>query len=256
MIETNTPLVVLVRPQLGENIGMAARAMANFGLRRLRLVSPRDGWSGASAVRDAALAAAAGADAVVEGASLHDTLDAALADCRRAYATTARPRDQAKRVATPAAEMPAIAAAVAAGERTALVFGPERTGLTGEEIARADAILSFPVDPAFPSLNLAQAVLLVAYEWRRASDGDVVPYDATLRSPPAAHAQRLGLFAAADAALTEAGFFRGGPHGEIMRRNFLNAMHRMALTEQDVKSLHGALAALRRRRTAASLRPR
>src|SRR5215467_7769701 len=160
------PIVVLVEPQLGENIGTAARAMANFGLTRLRLVRPRDAWPNVHARR-----AASGADAVLDGAALYDSLPAALADCSFVLATTARAHDQAKPVIGPAEAAREMAPRVAAGETVAVMFGRERWGLMNDEVGLADRIVTFPVNPAFASLNLAQAVLIVAYEWFKAADG-------------------------------------------------------------------------------------
>ncbi|MBV8242345.1 MAG: RNA methyltransferase, partial [Hyphomicrobiales bacterium] len=159
-IETSGPIIVLVEPQLGENIGATARVMANFALNRLRLVKPRDGWPNIHARR-----AASGADRILEAAALFDTLEAAIADCTLVLAATARAHDQAKPVIGPDAAAGLLAPHVAAGERVAVLFGRERYGLENHEVALADRILTFPVNPAFASLNLAQAVAVVAYEW-------------------------------------------------------------------------------------------
>ncbi|MCG8446243.1 MAG: RNA methyltransferase, partial [Hyphomicrobiales bacterium] len=154
------PAIILVEPQLGENIGMTARAMANFGLSRLRLVAPRDGWPS-----EAASKAASGADWVIEGVKVHDTLEAAIADLGLVYATTARDRDMTKPVVGPKTSVDAILTRQMSGEDAGVLFGRERWGLTNEEIALADEILTYPVNPAFASLNIAQAVLLFGYEW-------------------------------------------------------------------------------------------
>src|SRR5262249_17325485 len=154
------PIIVLVEPQLGENIGAAARAMANFALKRLRLVKPRDGWPNLHARR-----AASGADRILEDAAVFDNLEAAIADCTLVLATTARAHDQAKPVIGPQAASELLAPRVAAGENVAVLFGRERYGLENHEVALADRIVTFPINPAFASLNLAQAVALVAYEW-------------------------------------------------------------------------------------------
>jgi tRNA/rRNA methyltransferase len=158
-IETPGPIIVLVEPQLGENIGAAARVMANFGLGRLRLVKPRDGWPNVQAQRSAS-----GADRILNEATLYDTLEAAIADCTVALATTARAHDQAKPVLGPDEAAQFLAPHAAAGENVAVLFGRERYGLENDEVALADRIVTFPVNPAFASLNLAQAVSLVAYE--------------------------------------------------------------------------------------------
>ena len=167
------PAVILVRPQLAVNIGMCARAMANFGLDDLRLVNPRAGWPRSDDYREVAYSAAAGATALLDGARLFDSVGAAVADCRRVYAATARERGQAKAVMTPSVAMAATSAA--AGEKHAILFGPERTGLDNDEVAIADAIVTFPSNPAYASLNLAQAVLLCGYEWFKAAHGDAPP---------------------------------------------------------------------------------
>ena len=162
------PAFVLVRPQMGENIGAAARAMANFGLSRMRVVGPRDGWPNPRAV-----AMASGAGRLLDTAMLSDDLAGAIGDCHLVLATTARPRGLVKDVLTPESAMTLARERIAGGERVAVLFGPERAGLENEDIAQANAIVSVPVDPAFPSLNLAQCVLLMAYEWRRAGLGGV-----------------------------------------------------------------------------------
>src|SRR3984957_9555158 len=164
------PVVVLVEPQLGENIGTAARAMANFGLTRLRLVRPRDAWPNVHARR-----AASGADAVLDAAALYDTLEAALADCIFVLATTARAHDQAKPVVGAAQAAELMAPRIAAGGTVAILFGRERNGLENDEVALADCIVTLPVNPAFASLNLAQAVVIVAYEWFKLASNAKLP---------------------------------------------------------------------------------
>src|SRR5471032_417986 len=159
-IETPAPVVVLVEPQLGENIGAAARAMANFGLSRLRLVKPRQGWP-----NEKARVMAAGADRVLDAAVLYDGLADAIGDCTFVLATTARNHDQAKPVISADAAAAEMVPRVAAGERVAIVFGRERIGLENHEVALADRIVTLPVNPAFASLNLAQAVAILGYEW-------------------------------------------------------------------------------------------
>ncbi|KKK94925.1 hypothetical protein LCGC14_2677940 [marine sediment metagenome] len=156
------PAFVLVRPQMGENIGSAARAMFNFGLDRMRIVDPRDGWPNPRAV-----ALASGAGRLLDAASLHDDVADAVGDCAFVFATTARPRGLIKPVFTPEAAMAKAREVIASGEKVAVMFGPERAGLENDDISRANAIISVPVNPDFASLNLAQCVLLTAYEWRR-----------------------------------------------------------------------------------------
>ena len=173
LVSANAPIIVLVEPQLGQNIGMAARAMGNFALGELRIVNPRDGWPNLHASR-----AAAGADAIVDGATLFDTVADAIADCTMVFATTARAHDQAKPVLSPEAAVQEMAAESGRQGRVAILFGRERWGLNNEEVALADRIVTFPVDPGFASLNLAQAVLLVGYEWfKHANAGALAVFD-------------------------------------------------------------------------------
>jgi tRNA/rRNA methyltransferase len=242
--EASSPIVILVRPQLGENIGMAARAMANFGLRRLRLVAPRDGWGEGTDVRRIALDAAVGARAIVEEAPCFADAAAAIADCQRVYATTARERGQLKPVLGGDALAAEALARTRAGERVAVLFGPERTGLDNDEVNAADAIASFPVDPAFPSLNLAQAVGIVAYEWRMAAEGNRPPFAYAPETPPATHAMKRSFFDYLAGELEAAGYFLIPGKEDLMRRNLINILHRMELTEADVRTLRGAVTAL------------
>ena len=232
------PIVVLVEPQLGENIGTAARAMANFGLTRLRLVRPRDAWPNVHARR-----AASGADAVLDGAALYDTLEAALADCSFVLATTARAHDQAKPVIGPAEAALEMAPRLAAGETVAVVFGRERWGLMNDEVGLADLIMTFPVNPAFASLNLAQAVLIVAYEWFKAAGG-ALPFRMALRSPPAGKEQLFAFFATLERELERVEFFRPAEKRDTMTINLRNIFTRMAPSQQDIQTLHGVVTAI------------
>ncbi len=230
------PIVVLVEPQLGQNIGTTARAMANFGLSRLRLVKPRDGWPDIQAVR-----AASGADAVLDGAQLFDTLQAAIADCQFVLATTARAHDQAKPVLGPEAAAREIVPRVAAGETVAVVFGRERWGLMNDEVGHADAILTYPVNPAFASLNLAQAVLVIAYEHFKLVGGGALPFEMPVRSPPAGKEQLFAFFADLEAELDKVEFFRPPEKRATMTINLRNIFARMRPTQQDVQTLHGVV---------------
>jgi tRNA/rRNA methyltransferase len=241
---TGGPAIVLVRPQLAVNIGMCARAMANFGLADLRLVSPREGWPRSGARRKGAYAAAAGAVHLLEAARVFDSVEAAIADLNYVYATTARERGQAKLVLVPSQAMAASAAGIGRGERHGLLFGPERTGLDNDEVAVADAILTFPVNPAYASLNLAQAVLLCGYEWHRAAHGDVPPFEVPERSPPAQREMVLSFFDFLEGKLDTAGFFRPISKRPVMQRNLRNMFHRMQLTQQDVRTWWGMVVRL------------
>jgi tRNA/rRNA methyltransferase len=233
------PIIVLVEPQLGQNIGTTARAMANFGLSRLRLVKPRDGWPDIQAVR-----AASGADAVLDGAQLFDTLPEAIADCRFVLATTARAHDQAKPVLGPEAAAREIAPRVAAGETVAVVFGRERWGLINDEVGLADAIVTYPVNPAFASLNLAQAVLVIAYEYFKLAGGGALPFAMPVRSPPAGKQQLFAFFADLEAELEKVEFFRPPEKRATMSINLRNIFARMQPTSQDVQTLHGVIMAI------------
>jgi tRNA/rRNA methyltransferase len=238
------PAIVLVRPQLAVNIGMCARAMANFGLADLRLVSPREGWPRTGARRKGAYAAAAGAVHLLEEARVFESVEAAVADLTYVYATTARERGQAKPVLVPSQAMASSAARMAKGERHGLLLGPERTGLDNDEVALADAILTFPVNPAYASLNLAQAVLLCGYEWHRAAHGDTPPFEVAERSPPAQREMVLSFFDFLEGKLDAAGFFRPVSKRPVMQRNLRNMFHRMQLTQQDVRTWWGMVVRL------------
>jgi len=233
------PIVVLVEPQLGQNIGTAARAMANFGLTRLRLVRPRDGWPDIQAVR-----AASGADAVIDGVQLFDSLEAALADCRFVLATTARAHDQAKPVISPEEAAREIAPRVADGETVAVVFGRERWGLENDEVGLADRIVTYPVNPAFASLNLAQAVLVIAYEYFKLSTRNALPFAMPQRSPAAGKEQLFAFFADLEAELEKVEFFRPPEKRPTMTINLRNIFARMQPTSQDVQTLHGVIMAI------------
>ena len=230
------PAFVLVRPQMGENIGAAARAMLNFGLDRMRLVAPRDGWPNQSAV-----AMASGAGRVLDDAVLVDRTVDAVADCTYVFATTARQRDLTKPVMTPERAMEVAREKIAGGEKVAVLFGPERAGLENEDIALANAIISVPVNPEFPSLNLAQCVLLTGYEWRRQSI-ETVPEVMEMAGSDWANAIEMDKLAEHyEDTLDQAGFFFPETKADSMRLNLRNLWSRMPLTQADVRMLHGIL---------------
>ncbi len=233
------PLVILVEPQLGENIGAAARAMANFGLSRLRLVKPRQGWP-----NDKARMMASGATRILEDAELYDTLEAAIADCHFVFATTARAHDQAKPVVGPAEAADLMTPRIAAGETVAVVFGRERNGLENDEVALADRIVTLPVNPAFASLNLAQAVVIVAYEWFKRAAGGALPFAMPQKSAPAPKQQLLAFFASLERELEKVEFFRPPDKRETMQINLRNIFSRMQPTQQDIQTLHGVIMAI------------
>ena len=238
-IETPGPIIVLVEPQLGENIGAAARVMANFGLGRLRLVKPRDGWPNLHARRSAS-----GADRILDDTTLFDTLAAAIADCTLVLATTARAHDQAKPVIGADAAAAFLAPHVAAGENVAVLFGRERYGLENEEVALADRIVTFPVNPAFASLNLAQAVALIGYEWFKLACGGALPFAMPQKSEPAGKEQVQAFFANLERQLDLIEYFRPLDKRATMLVNLRNIFARMQPTRQDIQTLHGIVVAL------------
>ena len=238
MATDRNPVIVLVRPQLGENIGKAARAMLNFGLTELRLVAPRDGWPNPGAGP-----AAAGADEVLEKAALHDTLAEAVADCANVYATTVRKRGVTKPVVTP--EEAARAIHRDAG-RSAIVFGPERSGLETEEVALARTILTVPINPDFGSLNLAQAVILCAYEWSKLK-ALAQPTEEELL-PPAPQDELEGLIAHFEALLEPRNYFFPESRAAASRRTLRTLLTKPGWNHLEVRTLRGVLSTLERDR--------
>ncbi len=242
--DSGEPVFILVAPQMGENIGGAARAMWNFGLQRLRIVAPRDGWPSPKAV-----AMASGAGRLLDAAGVFAATADAMADCHYVFATTARDRDLTKPVLTPERAMAQARALTAAGQRVAVLFGPERAGLENPDIARANALISVPVNPEFPSLNLAQCVLLIAYEWRR--QGAAVPAEvmamAGTQFAEAVEIERLGDHF--EQRLAAAGFFFPATKADGMKLNLRNMLGRLNLTRADVQTFHGMLRQLTRRRS-------
>jgi tRNA/rRNA methyltransferase len=238
-IETPGPVIVLVEPQLGENIGAAARAMANFGLSKLRLVKPVQAWP-----NEKARIMAAGADRVLNSAALYETLADAIGDCTYVLATTARNHDQAKPVVSAQQGAEILAAKVATGETVAIVFGRERIGLENHEVGRADAIVTLPVNPAFASLNLAQAVVVVAYEWFKLTSGGELPFSVPDKSPPAPKQQLDAFMADLERELDVIEFYRPHEKRGVMSVNLRNIFNRMKPTEQDIRTLHGIIMAL------------
>jgi tRNA/rRNA methyltransferase len=235
-VETPGPVVILVEPQLGENIGAAARAMANFGLSRLRLVKPRQSWP-----NEKAHVMAAGADRVLDSAVLYDNVASAIADCSFVLATTARSHDQAKPVISAADAAAEMAPRIAGGETIGILFGRERNGLENDEVALADRIVTLPVNPAFASLNLAQAVVIVGYEWFKRQTDEKLPFATPQKSPPAGKEQLLAFFASLERELEKVEFFRPFAKRETMQINLRNIFTRMAPTQQDVQTLYGVV---------------
>ena len=231
------PVFILVRPQLGENIGKAARAMLNFGLTEMRLVAPRDGWP-----NPAAGPAASGADIVLEQAKVYATVAEAVADCNHVYATTVRKRGVTKPVVTPAVAAEQIASA---SGRSAILFGPERSGLETEDVAIAHAILTVPINPQFGSLNLAQAVILVAYEWSKTGGGDTVssPTEVEL-DPPAPMEELDGMFEQLCSMLEAKNYFFPEGRASMTRRTLRNLLTKPQWNSNEVRTFRGVLSTL------------
>ena len=231
---SSKPVIVLVRPQLGQNIGKAARAMLNFGLTELRLVAPRDGWPNPDAGP-----AASGADVVLEQAQVFDTVEAAIADCSLVFASTVRRRDLVMPVIGPEATAEQIAAS---SERSAILFGPERSGLETEEVALANAIVTVPINPEFASLNLAQAVILLAYEWSKRTDLAVPP--ARDLEPPAPHGELDGLIRHLNDELDDKGYFHPPSRTEATRNTLRTIFSKTGWSSREVKAVRGIIRAL------------
>src|SRR5436305_2379758 len=238
-VERPGPCVILVEPQLADNIGAAARAMANFGLTRLRLVSPREGWPS-----EPAYVVASGAHRILDDAKVYGTLEAAIADLNYVFATTARAHDQAKPVVDAGAAAQIASEKVAAGESLGLMFGRERNGLENHEVALAGSIITLPVNPSFASLNLAQAVVIVAYEWFKFASGGKLPFDMPRKSDAAPRQQLLALFEKLERELEKVEFFRPPDKRETMQINLRNIFSRMQPTQQDIQTLSGVITAI------------
>ena len=228
------PVVVLVRPQLGENIGKAARAMLNFGLTEMRLVAPRDGWPNPSAGP-----AASGADSVLEHAKLYETVAEAVADCTNVYATTVRKRGVTKPVLDPEAAAREIHTAPG---RSAILFGPERSGLESDDVALARTIITVPINPEFGSLNLAQAVILVAYEWSKGENLASPP--SVELDPPAPQEELDGMIGQLEAMLEQTGFYHPPDRTPLTRRTLRTLLTKPGWTAPEVRTFRGVLSAL------------
>ncbi len=242
MLIADGPAVILVEPQMGENIGMVARAMANFGLAELRLVNPRDGWPS-----EKARAAASKADHVIDGATVYATLREAIADMEFVFATTARQRDGFKTVRGPGEAARMLRERHAAGTRTAILFGRERIGLENDEVGLADEIVTFPVNPAFASLNIAQAVLLMSYEWMKTGLADeTAPQFSGPRMKPATKEQLTGLFDQLEEALEARGYFRPPERKAKLVDNLRAVLTRPGFFAPEIDVLRGVIRSLDR----------
>lgn len=234
--QTEPPIIVLIRPQLGENIGKAARAMLNFGLTEMRLVAPRDGWPNPDAGP-----AASGADVVLEKARVFQTTAEAVADCSHVYATTVRKRGVTKPVLRP----DEVAAEISGQTgRSAILFGPERSGLETEDVALARAIVTVPINPDFGSLNLAQAVILVAYEWSKSRDLAIPTREEAL--PPAPQEELDGLIAHLEQLLEPRGYFLPPDRAQATRRTLRTVLTKPGWNHLELRTLRGVLSALGR----------
>lgn len=238
------PAIVLCEPQLGQNIGMVARAMANFGLHELRLVKPRDGWPSEYAQK-----AASGALHVVDNAKIYQCIEEAVGDLSFVLATTARPRDMIKTVKGPEEAAQDLRLRYGRGENCGILFGRERWGLNNNEIILADEIVTFPVNPAFASLNIAQAVLLVSYEWMKTADRDYSKeaFEGEARAV-AKRKHLVGLMDHLETSLDEAGYFFPAERKERMAQTVRNIFTHMKLKEQEIQTLRGIVASLEGRR--------
>lgn len=234
------PAIILVEPQLPENIGMVARAMANFGLAELRLVKPREEFP-----NDKARSAASRADHIIDGAKVYADLPSAIEDLHFVYATTARERDAFKQVRGPVEAGQTLRQRFNRGEKTGILFGRERFGLNNDEVSLADELVTFPVNPAFSSLNIAQAVLLMSYEWMKS--GLEKETDTAFRGPelePAPKEQLQGFFNHLEDALQARGYFRPMARKEIMVNNLRGVLTRAGFSDSELKLLRGVVVSL------------
>jgi tRNA/rRNA methyltransferase len=241
---TQQPIIILVEPQLVENIGMTARAMMNCGLAELRIVAPRDPWPLEDTHRQRMLAASSGADDVLNNAKLYDTLEAAIADVQYVYATTSRSHDMTNRIFTPRAAIPDMVTRIAEGQKVAVLFGRERTGLVNDYIVLANAKITIPLNPEFSSLNLAQSVLLIGYEWYQAHDATPANQLHMGKSRPATREEYLNFYKRLESELETAGFFVAEDMRPTMTRCLQNMLQRAEMTEQEIRTWHGVISAL------------
>ena len=238
------PVILLVEPQLVENIGMTARAMMNTGLKELRLVNPRDPWPLDETHRNRMASASSGADEILEQAKVFDNLNDAIADLNYIYATTARSHDMVTRVMTPKSSTPDMVRRASEGEKIGVMFGRERTGLVNDYMVLSNATITIPLNPEFTSLNLAQSVLLIGYEWYQAQDKTPKNVLTIGNSTPATREEYLNFFRRLEDALDKAGFFPTEEMRPTMTRNLQNTLQRAEMTEQEIRTWHGVLTAL------------
>jgi tRNA/rRNA methyltransferase len=241
---TTAPIIILVHPQLVENIGMTARAMGNCALCELRIVAPRDPWPLNDALRQRMMAASSGADEILEKAQIFDTLEDAIKDLNYVYATTARDNDMVTRIYTARAAMPDMIERTQSGQKIGVLFGPERTGLTRDYVALANAKITIPLNPDFMSLNLAQCVLLIGYEWYQAQDKTPPEQLRMGRSHPATSEDYLNFFCRLEKELDACGFFVAEDMRPTISRSLQSTLRRAEMTDQEIRTWHGVISAL------------
>lgn len=238
------PIIILVEPQLVENIGMTARAMMNCGLSELRLVDPRDPWPLHEVMEERMMGAASGADEILRNAKIFETVGDAIADLNYVYATTARPHGMTSRIFTPRAAMPDMIERIKEGQKTAVMFGRERTGLINEHVVLANSLITIPLNPEFMSLNLAQAVLLIGYEWYQAQDDTPGNQLRPGKSRPATREEYLNFYQRLEAELDAHGFFVAPDMRQGMTHSLQSMLQRAEMTEQEIRTWHGVISAL------------
>lgn len=241
---TNAPIIILVHPQLVENIGMTARAMANCALTEMRIVAPRDPWPLSDIHRQRMMAASSGADSILENAKMFNTVEDAIADLNHVYATTSRPNDMTNRIMTPRAAIPDMIERTHDDQKIGVMFGPERMGLINDYVALAGTKITIPLNPEFMSLNLAQCVLLIGYEWYQANDNTPDTQIRMGKSRPATREEYQNFFNRLEHYLDESGFFVADDMRPTMTRNLQAALQRADMTEQEIRSWHGVIKAL------------
>lgn len=239
-----TPVIILVEPQLVENIGMTARAMMNCGLMQLRLVDPRDPWPLHEVMEERMMAASSGADEILKTAKVFNTLPEAIADLNYVYATTSRTHDMVNHIFTARAAAPDMATRIADGQKVGVLFGRERTGLINDQVVLANAKITIPLNPEFMSLNLAQAVLLIGYEWYQANDKTPDKQLHMGKSRPATREEYLNFFNRLESELDKTGFFVAEDMRPIMTRSLQNMLQRAEMTEQEIRTWHGVVSSL------------
>jgi tRNA/rRNA methyltransferase len=241
---THSPVLILVEPQLVENIGMTARAMMNCALNELRIVDPRDPWPLEETHRQRMLAASSGADSILDQAKVFPTLEAAIADLNYVYATASRTHEMVMRIMTPAAAIPDMVSRMKEGQKVGVLFGRERTGLVNDHIVLANAKITIPLNPEFASLNLAQAVLLIGYEWYQAQDATPADRLHVGDSRPALRGEYINFYKRLEAELDTCGFFVAEHMRPTMTRSLQSMLQRAEMTEQEIRTWHGVLTAL------------